>query len=54
MLVENGIHIIETMNLAALLDAAADEFLLVLSGLNVAGATGSPVRPLAFVTDRTN
>lgn len=49
MLVENGIHIIETMNLAPLLDAGAVEFLLILSGLNLAGATGSPVRPLALI-----
>lgn len=54
MLVEHGIHIIETMNLVPLLDARADEFLLVLSGLNVAGATGSPVRPLAFLSPRTS
>jgi kynurenine formamidase len=49
MLVENGINIVETMNLDALLSSGAAEFLLVLNGLNVAGATGSPVRPLALV-----
>lgn len=49
MLVENGINIIETMNLAPLIDAAASEFLLILAGLNLAGATGSPVRPLALI-----
>lgn len=49
MLVQNGIHIIETMNLAPLIEAQAAEFLLILAGLNLVGATGSPVRPLALV-----
>jgi kynurenine formamidase len=49
MLVENGINIVETMNLAELIDSGHREMLLVLAGLNLAGATGSPVRPLALV-----
>lgn len=49
MLVEHGINIVETMNLAELTDSGSVEFLLVLAGLNLAGATGSPVRPLALV-----
>ena len=50
MLVENGIHIMETMNLTgASIAAGATEFALVLAGLNFAGATGSPVRPLAVL-----
>ncbi|WP_326696869.1 cyclase family protein [Streptomyces sp. NBC_01754] len=49
MLVEEGVHIIETMNLGSLLESGASEFLLVLNPLNVAGATGAPVRPLAVV-----
>ena len=49
MLVDNGIHIMETMNLTELLAVGATEFALVLAGLNFAGATGSPVRPLALL-----
>lgn len=48
-LVDQGIHIVETMNLAELLDAAVTEFLLILAPLKIAGATGGPVRPLAIV-----
>lgn len=49
LLVEHGVHIIETM---ALEDLAADgvhEFLFVVAPLPLVGATGSPVRPLAVV-----
>ncbi len=49
LLVERGIHIIEVMNLAALAGAGVHEFLFVLAPLNIVGATGSPVRPLAVV-----
>ncbi len=49
LLVENGVHIIEVMNLSALAQAGAHEFLFVLAPLNLVGATGSPVRPLAVV-----
>lgn len=48
-LVEKGVHIVETMRLAELLDAQVREFLLVLNPLPLVGATGSPVRPLAVV-----
>lgn len=48
MLVEEGIHIMETMRLHELLDSAVREFLLVVSPLPIMGATGSPVRPLAI------
>jgi kynurenine formamidase len=51
LLVEFGIHIMETMYLTELLAQGASEFGLVLAGLNVAGATGSPVRPLALLPD---
>jgi kynurenine formamidase len=50
MLVEQGINIVETMNLDALLTAEVGEFFLVLNPLPIKGATGAPVRPLAFVT----
>lgn len=49
MLVENGINIMETMNLTGLIAAGATEFAIVLAGLRFAGATGSPVRPVALL-----
>lgn len=49
LLVEAGVHIVETMRLHALADAGAGEFLLVLAPLPLVGATGAPVRPLAVV-----
>lgn len=51
LLVEHGIHIIETMALEELAAAEVHEFLFVLLPLKLVGATGSPVRPLAVVTD---
>lgn len=47
MLVENGIHIVEGMNLTPLVEASVSEFLFVLLPLKVVGATGVPVRPVA-------
>jgi kynurenine formamidase len=49
LLVENGIHIIEVMNLAELAVAGVHEFMFVLAPLKIVGGTGSPVRPLAVV-----
>jgi len=49
-LVENGIYIIEALNLEELGAAGVTEFTLVLVPLNIFGATGSPVRPLAVVS----
>ncbi|MBY5162117.1 cyclase family protein [Salsipaludibacter albus] len=51
LLVEHGIHVIETMDLEALATAGVHEFLFVLVPLPLVGATGSPVRPLAVVAD---
>lgn len=48
-LVENGIYIIEAMNLEEISKHRVFEFTLVLVPLNIYGATGSPVRPLAVV-----
>jgi len=48
LLVDRGINIMETMNLAPLADAGVSEFLLVVNPLRIAGATGAPVRPLAI------
>jgi kynurenine formamidase len=50
LLVEHGIHIVETMALEELAAARAYEFLFVLSPLKIVGGTGSPVRPLAVVS----
>ena len=48
LLVERGINIIETMELDGLAAAGVHEFVFVLSHLNIHGATGAPVRPLAI------
>ena len=49
LIVEHGIHIIETLALEELAAASISEFTFVLSPLKLVGATGSPVRPLAVV-----
>ena len=49
LLVENGIHIIEVLDLEELAAAGVHEFLFVCSPLKLVGATGSPVRPLALL-----
>ncbi|WP_370614801.1 cyclase family protein [Mumia sp. Pv 4-285] len=49
LLVENGIYIIEAMDLEELAVAGIHAFVFVLSPLPFFGATGSPVRPLAVV-----
>lgn len=51
MLVEEGIHIIETLALEELARDGVQESMFVLSPLNIVGATGSPVRPLALVSE---
>jgi kynurenine formamidase len=51
LLVEDGVHIIETMVLEDLARESVHEFLFVLIPFNLVGATGSPVRPLALVSD---
>ncbi|MCA1834106.1 MAG: cyclase family protein [Actinomycetota bacterium] len=50
LLVDHGIHIIETMALGELAAAGVREFVFILSPLKFVGGTGSPVRPLAVVT----
>ena len=47
LLVEEGVHIIEVMNLSGLAAAGVSEFMFVLAPLKILGGTGSPVRPLA-------
>jgi kynurenine formamidase len=49
LLVDSGIYIIEAMALDELAQAQVYEFTLVLIPLNLVGATGSPVRPLAVI-----
>ncbi|GAA1661717.1 cyclase [Citricoccus zhacaiensis] len=49
LLVESGIYIIEALDLEGLAEQGLHEFLFVLVPLNIFGATGSPVRPLAVV-----
>ena len=49
LLVEGGIHIIEVMDLGELARDRVHEFAFVCSPLKLAGATASPVRPLALV-----
>lgn len=49
LLVEKGIYIIEALDLDGLGAAGAHEFTFVAIPLNLVGATGSPIRPLALV-----
>ena len=49
LLVESGIHIIEVLNLEELARDGVREFMFVAAPLKIRGATGAPVRPLAFV-----
>jgi kynurenine formamidase len=49
LLVEHGIHIVETLALEEIAGARVGEFTFVLSPLKIVGGTGSPVRPLAVV-----
>ena len=50
LLVEHGIYIIEALDLEELAERTAHEFTFVLVPLNIFGATGSPVRPLAVTS----
>jgi kynurenine formamidase len=48
LLVENGIHIIEALNLEELARERVYEFVFVAVPLKIRGATGSPIRPVAL------
>ncbi|GDY32000.1 cyclase family protein [Gandjariella thermophila] len=50
LLVEHGTHIIEHLRLGELAARGIAEFAFVLAPLNIVGATGSPLRPLALVS----
>ena len=47
-LVENGIHILEMLNLEELSEAGVYEFAFIAAPLNLVGGTGAPIRPLAL------
>lgn len=51
LLYESGVPIMEAMNLRPLADAQQWEFFFVAAPLPIRGGTGSPIRPLAFVSD---
>lgn len=48
LLVENGVHIIEALNLEELAQERVYEFVFVAAPLKIRGGTGSPIRPLAL------
>ncbi len=50
LLVRHGIHILENIDLEALAADRVYEFLFICLPLPLAGATGSPVRPIAVVS----
>jgi kynurenine formamidase len=47
LLVENGVHIVEVLNLEELAAESVYEFLFMVSPLKIRGGTASPVRPVA-------
>ncbi|OPX38066.1 MAG: hypothetical protein B1H11_05060 [Desulfobacteraceae bacterium 4484_190.1] len=49
LLVKNGIHIIEVMNLEPIAKDRVYEFLFMASPLKIRGGSASPVRPIALV-----
>lgn len=49
LIARNGVYIIENLALEELADGGVSEFVFVCLPLKMRGATGSPVRPLAFV-----
>lgn len=49
LLVEQGIHIIECLNLEELAASDSNEFLFAAAPLKIRGGTGSPIRPVAVV-----
>jgi len=51
LLFEAGIYIIEALDLEELARNKVYEFTFILSPLNILGATGSPVRPLAVLAN---
>jgi kynurenine formamidase len=50
LLVENGIHIIECLNLEQLAQDRVYEFVFAAAPLKIRGGTGSPIRPIAIAS----
>lgn len=50
LLTEHGINLVEAMNLETLAARGVGEFLFVGAPLNIVGATGAPIRPLALLS----
>jgi kynurenine formamidase len=48
LIAQNGVHIVENLNLEALSEAGAKVFAFAALPLRISGATGSPLRPLAL------
>ncbi len=48
LLIENGIHLVEWLNLEPLSQAGVSDFVFVAIPLKIVGASGSPVRPIAI------
>ncbi|MGM0930523.1 MAG: cyclase family protein [Actinomycetota bacterium] len=48
LLVENGIHLVENLNLRELSEDKCYEFLLTIGALKITGGTASPVTPVAI------
>ena len=48
LIVQNGIYIVENLNLQGLSAAKKYEFLFICLPLKMRGVTGSPVRPVAI------
>ncbi|MGE0340788.1 MAG: cyclase family protein [Xanthobacteraceae bacterium] len=48
LLVDEGIHIIENLNLAELVERKIHRAFLIILSLRIAGSTGSPIRPIAI------
>ena len=54
LLVEHGIHIVETLALETISAAGVRDFVLMLVPMPLVGATGSPVRPIALIPGTEN
>lgn len=52
LLVDNGVPIMEAMNLSRLAADEIWEFFFMAAPLSIRGGTGSPIRPLAFVSSQ--
>jgi kynurenine formamidase len=53
LIAQNGIHIIENLELEELSAAATGAFAFVALPIRISGATGSPLRPVALMNSTT-